>query len=203
MRNLKKNRDEEGFMCLKPQANGFFRNMLRKNENRFCQGPLDVWFSKRGCPLVTQPHAVFGVNTPIITVERYCKWYGIYYLKDSNPNTTPIELGRVDSLPAFDDWLDHTPKPKELVEYCIKNGIKMELQVYYAIATRWANGGAEPRMMYTSDLGYGADPMNDEDEERIREHIREAFKDYRMDDYPTKRQIEQVLFDVGEISLIN
>ena len=162
-----------------------------------------MWFSKRGCPLVTQPHAMFGVKSPIITVERYCKWYDIYYLKDSNPKTVPIELGRVDSLPPFDEWLDHTPRPKELVEYCIENDIKMELQVYYAIATRWANDGAESGMMYTSDLGYQVDAENDEDAKRIAEHIQEAFKEYRMDDYPTKRQIEQVLFDPGEVSLIN
>ena len=177
--------------------------MVQKNENGFWQRPTDRWFSNRGCPLVTQPHAVFGVKDPIITVERYCKWYDIFYLKDSDPNTIPIELGRVDSLPAFDDWLDHTPRPKELVEYCIKNGIKMELQVYYAVATRWANDGAESGMMYTSDLGHDIDPIDDEDKERIRENIQEAFKEYHMNEYPSKRQIEQVLFDPGEFSLIN
>lgn len=176
--------------------------ILRQNESGFWQRPMDVWFSKRGCPLVTQPYVMVGVDAPIITVERYCKWYDIYYLEDNIPNAFPIELGRVDSLPAFDDWLDHTPRPKELVEYCIKNGIKMELQVYYAIATRWAIDGAESGMMYTSGLGYGTDPVISEDV-RIREHMQEAFKDYRLMDYPTKHQIEQVLFDPGEIYLIN
>ena len=165
-----------------------------KNSNGFEERFMDAWYSDRRCPLVTQPSAVLGVMTPLITVERYCKWYDLYYIESGQAKTNPVKLSEVKTLPPFYDWVDHSPKPKELVRYCIKNGLKMELQVYYAIATRWSNDIAESGMLYTSDFGVGTDDES---------YIRDCLKSYNPEHYPTKEELEQVLFDPGEVSLIN
>ena len=167
---------------------------ISKNSCGFEERYTDIWYSDRHCPLVTQPHVALGLMTPLITVERYCKWYDLYYIESCQAKTTPVRLSVVRSLPPFDDWVDHSPKPKELVQYCIKNGLKMELQVYYAIATRWSNDIAESGMLYTSDFGVGTDDDTCK---------RDCLKCYNPEDYPTKEELEQVLFDPGEVSLIN
>lgn len=184
---------------------GFIMNAIQKNVYGFYQRPSDVWLSERGCQLITQPYAIIGAGVPILTVERYCKWYSLYYIPCIPDKVTqPIRLIDAKDLPYFDGWLDHCPRPKELVDYCIKHGIKMEFQVYYAIATRWANDGSGPGMLYTSDFGH----VDNRDDSPDNDKVREAFKHYNLDDYhlidyPLKYKIEDVLYDPGEFSLIN
>ena len=172
-----------------------------ENDHGFYARPTDVWFSDRGCPLITQPYAVVGVPDALITVERYQKWYNLFLIHADR--TRPIEkLDDCIDYPEFDGWYDHCPRPEALVKYCIENHLKMELQVYHAICCRYCHDISGVGIMFTSDFG----PCNIEDNYTRSDLIRvqkESIAEYNPDAFPTAMELSQVLFDQAEWLILN
>ena len=66
----------------------------------------------------------------VITVEDYCKWYSLYYLtmtKDYIPILISFTFGDII------DGVDHCYYPYSIVEFAIKNNLKIDVISYIAI----------------------------------------------------------------------
>jgi hypothetical protein len=94
---------------------------------------LGLHFSKRGMPLV------FHGEPPecgVVTVENYCKWYGLYVVK---PNSA------VKHVPFPDDYAetgetpcaDHVPNPRTVCRWVEKNGYIVCEQSLEMMIGRW------------------------------------------------------------------
>lgn len=67
----------------------------------------------------------------VLTVEDYCKWYGLYYLME-DPDTKEVMLVTL----TFGDIItgvDHDYFPDSIVEFCIKNDLKLDGASYLCI----------------------------------------------------------------------
>lgn len=67
----------------------------------------------------------------IITVEDYCKWYGLYYLME-DPDTKEIMLVTFCHGDIL-EGIDHEYYPDALIKFCIKNNLKIDGASYLCI----------------------------------------------------------------------
>jgi len=79
--------------------------------------------STRGIPLVYRYNQAVQ---PVITIENTGKWYKLFVVgTDGSVSDLDVAIG---SLPGFDDWIDHCPKPDDLVVYAEKIGFFVDEQ---------------------------------------------------------------------------
>ena len=109
----------------------------------FPKRPTDKFFSRRGCPLITQN--IIG-DYPLISVERYLKWYELYLINPdgkvilipSDMDDSPLTWKQVDKICDFYGLTcDHSFYPCSVVDIADYMGAKIELQVYDAICRRY------------------------------------------------------------------
>lgn len=93
-----------------------------------------VYVSERGFPLICQKPG----ETPIVTVENYCKWYRLYLLMP-NGEVKPVTPELVESVNAFENaWMiDHTFHPDLLRAVARKIGGYVDTVSLEAAAGRW------------------------------------------------------------------
>jgi len=100
-------------------------------------------------PLMTQR---VDPKYSLLTVSRYEKWYEMYLV-------TPDGLFRQiewNEYPTdLDMWHDHCPIPVEVVDFCKRNGYKMELQVYDTICRRYLADWLETGIPFTTEFEMG------------------------------------------------
>ena len=80
---------------------------------------MATYKSKRGLDLLWTGDAL-KLERPIITMESYCKWYGLHIIK---PSTEPRMIGcDIEEVPFPDigegtPYADHAPNPKVVLKW--------------------------------------------------------------------------------------
>lgn len=75
-------------------------------------------------------HVLVSNVKNVITCENYCKWYHLYYI-DDNGTVHPLDKIYPD---AWDiDYRDHSWRPRSVVEFAIKNNLKIGFHSYIAM----------------------------------------------------------------------
>lgn len=92
-----------------------------------------MFTSSRGNLLVLSKRPL---DRPVITVELYSKWYGLYlvYPEGSIEEIPfPESEGRLD----VSDYVDHVPNPKVVVWFAEKNNFYLDELALELIVGRW------------------------------------------------------------------
>lgn len=98
-----------------------------------------VYLSSRGIPLLCQTPSSFG--KPIVTMENYCKWYGVYILHPDGR----VESADHDLLSEICDEVnyclmgDHNYHPRLLNELAKKIGGTADYRAIEATGGRWVS----------------------------------------------------------------
>lgn len=87
---------------------------------------IHQYVSDRGMPLV-----YWGAprDAPIVTVENYCKWYGLHILY---PNGDVMKVSFPD-----DGFVDHVPNPAAVERFADKHGYYLCTESLEMITGRW------------------------------------------------------------------
>ena len=73
----------------------------------------------------------------VLTVEDYCKWYGLYYLME-DPDTNEIMLVTL-TFGDIIDGIDNDYYPDSVIKFCISNDIKIDEASYLCICKMMIN----------------------------------------------------------------
>jgi hypothetical protein len=90
--------------------------------------------SKRGHPIVGSP---CSGQDPILTVELYCKWYGLQLLR---PDGTVEEVAFPEEgwAPEGESaYCDHVPNPKAVARFAEHQGYLIDLLAMELMVGRW------------------------------------------------------------------
>jgi hypothetical protein len=103
------------------------------------QPKTKVYVSQRGIPLLCQSPSTFG--KPIVTMENYCKWYGVQVLHPDGR----VEGADHDDLSRIADRLghclmgDHNYHPRLLNEYAKQIGGTADWRAIEMAGGRWVS----------------------------------------------------------------
>ncbi|MCM1223249.1 MAG: hypothetical protein NC548_53235 [Lachnospiraceae bacterium] len=97
-------------------------------------------------PLITQR---VDPKYSLVTAPRYEKWYELYLI---TPDGSFREIEWKEYPKELDMWYDHCPIPADVVEFCNRNGYKMELQVFDAICRRYLADWVETGIPFTREF---------------------------------------------------
>jgi hypothetical protein len=101
---------------------------------------MTLWRSPRGNPLAYtgEPR-----NRAIVTVELYCKWYGLYLIAALG-HVKPLDFPNESTLPRFATYrrgsyyVDHVPNPAAVKMMCEQHGWDLDPLAFELIVGRWA-----------------------------------------------------------------
>ena len=97
-----------------------------------------TYFSPRGMPLVFHSILETG-DTPVLTVENYCKWYQLFVV-DVDGSVTPVDFpdGVVDARAGESAFCDHVPAPVACQRMAVRLGCLWDEDSLDMISGRWA-----------------------------------------------------------------
>lgn len=99
--------------------------MMRSNQYRGPQHHLVVSVPPRPCQ-------------PVLTVELYPKWYGLWLVHAGVAAAEPIHFGRLDDGEGT-PYVDHVPNPAAVRRFAERHGYVVDELAEDLIAGRWQN----------------------------------------------------------------
>ena len=85
-----------------------------------------------------------------LTVERWCKWYYLFYIDED------MKVHRLEDLWKEDAWnidyKDNSWRPRSVIMFCKEHGIQMGLASYRAICNMWLEQAVEKELVPLDDL---------------------------------------------------
>ena len=94
---------------------------------------LSVYFSERNEPLVAR----FVGDEPVVTVENYVKWYGLYVIFPPDLHVEKFHFGHLEGYTKHSAYVDHVPNPAAVQRWADSMGFEVDPNSLEMMLGRW------------------------------------------------------------------